>query len=137
MSDLGNRIKQVTEETSQTVEEIAKDVRDSVGEAIEQGFQSATGTPLTPQQIQQKQIDDQKKISETRRKIDWLKKVDEEQKMVRQANQQKETQRLQSQQQQKQVEVQKVQIQQAKEQKIPEEVLRSQIERKAGKGLGG
>jgi len=103
MSDLGNRIKQVTEETSQTVEEIAKDVRDSVGEAIEQGFQSATGTPLTPQQIQQKQIDDQKKISETRRKIAFYQKTAQEQEKVRQENKQKEMQRLQSQQQEEQV----------------------------------
>ena len=96
-------IKQVTEETAQAVGEIAKDVKDAVGEMIEQNVQTAVGPKLTPQQVQQKQQEDQKNLAETRRKIEFLKNIDQEQKRVREANRQKEAQRLQDQKQEKQV----------------------------------
>lgn len=59
---MSNGVKQFTGEIKQAASEVAKDVTDTVGEMIEQGVQSVTGTPLTPQQIQQKQMEDQKKI---------------------------------------------------------------------------
>lgn len=118
-----------------TVAEVARDVKDAVGEAIEQGVQSVVGPQLTAQQIQQKQLEDQKKLAETRRKIAWYKNIAEEQKRVRQKTEQKETDRLQSQQQEKQVEIQQAQAKQVK--KTPEEVLRTQVEIKVGKGIGG
>lgn len=89
MSDLGS--------------EVAKDIKDAVGEMIEQGVQSVAGPRLTPQQIQQKQLQDQKDLAKVRRNIEWLKRVDEEQKRVREQNKQKEIQRLQTQQQAEQV----------------------------------
>ncbi|MBI2597183.1 hypothetical protein HYW41_03440 [Candidatus Daviesbacteria bacterium] len=120
-----------------TLLEVAKDVKDAVGEMIEQGVQSVAAPQLTPKQIQQKQGEDQKQILEARRKIAWYQKIDEEQKKVRAQSQQKEAQRLQSEQRQEQAEVQQTQIKQVQKQATPEEVLRTQIERKAGKGLGG
>jgi|SRR3989344_4136646 len=103
MADLGSGIKQVAEETAEVVKEVTEEVKDSLGQALEQGAQSATGTQLTPQQIQQKQADDQKKIAEARRKIAFYQQTDQAQKMVRQQNKQKEMQRIQVQQQEKQV----------------------------------
>lgn len=120
------------------VAEVARDVKDEVGEMIEQGVQSVAAPQLTPQQIQQKQLQDQKALAEARRKIAWYKKLEDSQKKVREASSQKEAARLQSQQQEKQQEVQKVQIQSTKKQQvISEAVLRTQAERKAGKGVGG
>lgn len=103
MADSGGAVKQFSEEITQTTGEITKDVKDSLGQAIEQGAQSIVGTQLTPQQLQQRQQEDQKNLAETRRKIEWLKKLDQEQKMVREQNKQKETQRFQSQKEEKQV----------------------------------
>lgn len=122
----------------QAIKEVAQDIKDEVGQAIEQGVQSIAAPTLTPQQVQQKQLQDQKDLAEARRKIAWYKKLDDSQKKVREASSQKEAVRLQSQQQEKQQEVQKVQIQSAKKQQvISEAVLRTQAERKAGKGVGG
>lgn len=135
MSDSGSGGNQFAGEVVDTVKEVAADVKDSVGEAIEQGVQSVAGPQLTSQQIQQKQLEDQKQLAETRRKIAWLKNVDQEQKVVRQVNKQKESQRVETVKQEKQVEVQQIQAKQQK--KTPEEVLRSQAELRAGKGVGG
>ena len=122
-----------------TVVEVAKDVKDAVGEMIEQGVQSVAGSTLTPQQVQQKQQDEQKQLTEARRKIAWYSKTDQEQKQVIQANKQKESQRLQNQQQEKVEEVQQVQATQGTKTPsgLPEEVLRTQAELKVGKGIGG
>lgn len=121
-----------------TVVEVARDIKDAVGEMIEQGVQSVTAPQLTPQQIQQKQQQDQKDLAKVRGDIEWLRRIDEQQKGVREQNKQKEMQRLQNQQQEKQQGTQKVQIQSAKKQQvISEAVLRTQAERKVGKGVGG
>jgi len=122
--------------------EVAREVKDAVGEAIEQGVQSVAGSQPTPQsfdpaqdrQIQQKQLEDQKELHRVRK---WFKDLEQQTAQVRQANQQKEQQRLQAQQQEKQVAIQKAQLQQVKKVPTPEAVLRSQVERKAGKGVGG
>ena len=99
-----------------TVSEVAKDIKDAVGEMAEQGVQSVVGSQLTPQQIQQKQLQDQKDLSEARRKVEFYKKASQEQKVVRQANQQKEQQRLQNLKQDEQVK--NIQIKQKKKQPI-------------------
>lgn len=103
MADSGSGISQATEEVVQAAGEVAKDVKDSTGQMVEQGVQSIVGTQLTPQQIQQKQQEDQKNLAETRGKIEWLKKLDQEQKMIIEQNKQKEAQRLQNQKEEKQV----------------------------------
>lgn len=138
MADGGSSIKQFSEEVTQATGEIAKDIKDSVGQALEQGAQSVVGTTLTPQQIQQKQQQDQKDLTEARRKISFFQKTDQEQKIARDQNKQKEAQRLQNQQQEEQVKVQQTQIKQTlKKVKLSEEVLRTQAEFKVGKGVGG
>lgn len=98
-----NGAKQFTGEIKEAAGEVAKDVKDTVGEMIEQGVQSVTGTTLTPQQIQQKQIDDQKQIADARRKLAFYQQTAQAQKQVSEENKQKEMQRMQTEQQQKQV----------------------------------
>ena len=130
------------------VGEVAKDVKDVVGEIVEQGIQSVTASPLTPQQIsnlriaeQQKQQQDQQDLVVARRKIEFYKKVDLEQKKVRQANQQKETQRIQAQQQEVQEKkVEKMQVHLAPKKPgitLPEEIARTRQEIGKGHGVGG
>jgi len=100
MADSG--VKQFTDEMGQAVGEVAQDLKDEVGRSLEQAAQSAAGTP-TAQQLQpfdstqgkQKQLEDQKKLAEARRKIAFWKKTQEEQLKVRQEMKQKEEQRLQ------------------------------------------
>lgn len=136
MSDSGGN--QFGSEVIETVREVANDVKDAAGEALEQGFKSTVGPTLTPQQIQQQQQKDQEELAGARWKIEQLKKIDQEQEKIRQQNLQKEAQRIQAQQQEKQEKVQQVQIQTAKKQQIvSEEVLRSRAELKIGKGVGG
>lgn len=138
MADGKNVVGQFAEEIVEEVGEVVKEVKDEVGQALEQGAQSVVGTQLTPQQIQQKQLEDQKKLAEVRRKMAFYQKVDQEQKAVRQQNKQKEIQRLQTQQQEKQEEqVKEIQVKQTKKQGLSEAVLRSQAEYKPGKGVGG
>lgn len=103
MADGKGVIGQFTEETGDVLKEVASNVKDSVGEALEQGFQSVAGTQLTPQQIQQKQAEDQKKIAENRKKIAFWQKIAEEQRVVGQKKKQEEMQKQQNQQQEKQV----------------------------------
>ena len=106
MSDSGGGIQQASEEVVQTAGEVAQEVKDAVGESIEQGVQSVVGPKLTPQQIQQQQIEKQQKEAEDNKQISYvrnfLKTVDQEQKAVIEQNKQKEAQRLQNQQQEEQ-----------------------------------
>lgn len=87
----------------QAITEVVRDVKDEVGQMIEQGVQSVAGKQLTPQQVQQKQQEDQKELAKVRRNIAWYKNLDDSQKMVREQNRQKEATRLQNQQQEKQI----------------------------------
>lgn len=136
---MSDGVKQFTGEVKQAVSEVAADIKDSVGEALEQGAQSTFGTPPSPQQVQQKQMEDQKKIAEARRKIAFYQQTAQEQQIVRQENKQKETERQQSEQQEAQEEkIEKIQTVQApKKPGVSEAVLRSQAEFKPGKGVGG
>lgn len=139
MNDSGSGGNQFASEMKSTVTEVAKDVKDAVGEMIEEGVQSAVGSQLTPQQLQQKQLEDQRELAEARRKIEFLKRIDQEQKTVRQANKQKEMQRLQNQQQDQTKSVQTAQIPKMAKKPggLPQEVLRTRVEIKVGKGVGG
>lgn len=130
---------------AQAAGEVAKDVKDSVGQAIEQGVQSVTGTQLTPQQIQQKQLEDQKKIAETRRTIKWYEDIATSQKAVREKEQQKQMQGKQEEIQQQQAKkTQEIQQKQPIPQPgrpesdiIREDLARTQMERSKGRGVGG
>ncbi len=107
MANSGNVIGKFSDEVEETANEVAVDVKDSVGEAIEQGMQSITATQLTPQQLQQKQQEDQKKEVDRRKQLaytrSWLSNLEMAQAKVRAENKQKEQKRLQEEQQEKQV----------------------------------
>lgn len=138
MADGGSAVKQFTEEVAEAAGEVAKDVKDTVGQMLEQGVQSATGAQLTPQQIQQKQIDEQTQMAEARRKIAFYRRNAGEQKIVRQENKQKEQQRLEALQQEiQQKKIEEIQQKEPKKPGLPEAILRTQAEYKPGKGVGG
>lgn len=107
MNDSGSGVKQFTGEMVQTTKDVAKDVKDTVGEAIEQGAQSVVGATLTPQQLQQKQQEDQKKELDRQKQLaytrGWLKNLETAQQKVRTENKQKEQERLQVQKQEEKV----------------------------------
>ena len=98
----GAAVKQFAGEMGKATSEVVKDVKDELGKAIEAGVQSAVGTQLTAQQIQQKQTEDAQKLAEARRKIEYWKKIDLEQKQVRQKKQQTQMQKQQLEEQEKQ-----------------------------------
>ena len=143
-------IKNVIGGTFEDVSEaVVKPIQDEVGQAIEQGVQSVTGkTPLpqddsqsnafSPEELQSKKLEDQKKLKEAQYKIQWWKKLDEQQRSVREMQRQKNEQRLQviAQEQKKKEEVKQFQLVE-KKQKLNESQARSQAERKAGRGVGG
>ena len=141
----GGGVKQFTDEIEQATNEVAKDVKDAVGQTIEQGVQSVAGTQLTPQQIQQKELDRQKGLLETRRKIKWYQDIEASQKAVSEKEKQELLQRQQLEEQEKQ----KKKMEEAqKKQVIPmvgkvtggqlrEDLARTQMERSKGRGVGG
>ncbi len=152
MANSANVIGQFTDEVEQATGEVVEDVKDSVGQAIEQGLQSVTGKQLTPQQIQQKQQEDQTQLIQARKKIKWIQDVALAQRKVQQEEKQKAS--LNKQQQEDQ-EHQKKLAQQANNksiispakkappvpgQKAPaveEEIARSKQEIGKGHGIGG
>lgn len=107
MANSNNVIGKFTEEFQETAGEVAQDVKDEVGAAIEQGKQSVAAPQLTPQQLQQKQQADQKKELDRQKQLvytrRWLADLQTAQAKVRAENKQKEQQRLQAEQQEKQV----------------------------------
>lgn len=143
MNDSGSGVKQFAEEMGQTAGEVVKDVKDEVGQMIEQGAQSIAGKQFTPQQIQQKQLEDQQKLAEARRKIKWWKDIAAAQKKVREEEKQKQLQRQQLEEQEKQKkkmeEARRKQAipQVAKPLTISEAIARTQAERSKGRGVGG
>ena len=93
MSDSGSGIKPFTEETAQVAGEVAKDIKDSVGQAIEQGVQSIVGTQPTPQQQQQKRQEEQQGLEKARKVINYYKTLDTNIKKAQEERKQKEMQR--------------------------------------------
>jgi len=141
MSDSANPIGQFTDEIQETAGEVVSEVKDAVGEMVEQGLQSVKASPLTPQQIQQSQQQDQKDLSEARRKINWFKNLAAAQKQVRDQEKQKQMQKTQEQQQEVQEKkVEKVQIRQGTKKPgapMSEEIARTRQEIGKGHGVGG
>jgi len=120
------------------IAEVSRDIKDSVGEMIEQSVQSITAPQLTPQQIQQKQMQDQKDLAEARRKIQWFKNLTAAQKKVRDQEKQKQMQKREP-----EAEAQKKQVvitPAGKRQPgtpIREDIARSRQEIGKGHGVGG
>ena len=151
MADSAGKIGQFTDEVEQATEEVASDVKDSVGEMIEQGVQSVAGPNLTPQQLQQKQLDEQQRLNKARRTIKWYQDIAAAQKKVRDEEQQKKLQKQQEEEQEKQKKKleeeakRKIIISPAKKtpavpgQPVPqaEEIARTKQEIGKGHGVGG
>jgi len=151
MADSGNTIGQFKEEVEQAANEVASDVKDSVGEMIEQGVQTTFGPKLTPQQIQQKQLEDQKKLAKVRSDLKWHQDVAVAQKKLSEEEKQKKLQKQQSEEQEKQQkklsedEKKRVIISPAKQTPVVlggpaqprEEIARSRPEIGKGRGIGG
>lgn len=154
MSDGGKSgVGQFTEEVKEVASEIVKDVKDEVGQILEQGVQSVSGTQPTPQQLQQKQQEEQQKLAEAQRKIEFWKRLEAEQKAAREQENQKQLQNQETLQQEEQLkkdkEVEKKQAipSPAKKEVVPgvpnqpkqtrEDLLRAQGERRSGRGVGG
>jgi len=95
--------QQFSEEIKETANEVLEDTKDAVGAMVEQGVQSVIVSTPTPAQVQQKQQEDQTKIAEARRVIQFYKDTDDSQRRVREELKQKEMQRLQDQKQETQV----------------------------------
>lgn len=140
---MANQVKQVIGAIPQTLgEAIVKPVTDEVGKAIEQGVSAmASGKPsqpqITPEQIEKKRAEEQAKMTEARRKISWWKKLEDEQKMIRERKRQEEIQKQQA--DKKGKEIKQYEVAQKKQQltKGQQAAQRSQAERRIGKGVGG
>ncbi|MBI2020825.1 hypothetical protein HYS94_05450 [Candidatus Daviesbacteria bacterium] len=133
MADSASGIKQIGEEVVETTEEVVKDTKDQVGQAIEQGVQSVVGIQLTPQQIQQRQLDEQKKLAKVRRDIQWYKDIQVAQKAIREKEKQKKLQKDQQIQDEKKFKQMEI-IQKKKELPIAIKALgKAEIKR----GIGG
>lgn len=107
MADSGNKIGQFRDEMEQAASQLAKDVKDEVGQMIEQGVQSIAGPKLTPQsfdsaQDKQKQLDEQKRLAQARKTIKWYQDIALAQKKVREEEKQKKLQKQQQEEQEKQ-----------------------------------
>ena len=75
MADSGGGGNQFGSEMKSTVAEVAKDVKDAVGEMIEQNVRTAVGSQLTPQQQQQKQQQEQQDLEKARKVINYYKNL--------------------------------------------------------------
>lgn len=143
----GGGLKQFAGEMKAVTMEVAKDTKDVLGQTLEQAAQSVTGNQLTPQQQAQikqlKEVENQKKLIEARRKIEFWKKLEAEQKAIREAQKQKVIQGQQQEAEKTQVQQFEI-IQKNQQSKRPgapvnvrEDIARSQGERRVGRGSGG
>ena len=151
MADSGNAIGQFTDEVEQATSEMAEDVKDSVGEMIEQGVQTTFGPKLTPQQIQQKQAEDQKRMTKVRSDLKWYQAIAADQKKLTEQRKQEKLQKQQSEEQEKEQKIQDDRVNKkrifspAKKtpavpgQPVPqmEEIARTRQEVGKGHGVGG
>lgn len=123
-------------------EAIVKPVADEVGKALEQGVQSVVSGPQSQQpqftqgQIEQKRADEQSKYTEAQRKIQFWKKLDEEQRGVRET--QRQTVQAKQQETAKKQEVKQFEIVEKKKETVVQQAqARAAAEKRAGKGVGG
>jgi len=142
MSDSGGGGNQFASEMKSTVLDVAKDVKDSVGEMIEQNVQTAVGSQLTPQQQQRKKQDEQQDLEKARKVISYYKNLGTDIKKAQDARLQKEAERLKQMQEEEQAK--KMQKSQGQEVKtappgkgLREDIARTQAERGKGRGVGG
>lgn len=142
MSDSGSGGNQFASEMKSTVAEVAKDVKDSIGEMIEQNVQTAVGSQLTPQQQQQKKQQEQQDLEKARKVISYYKNLGADIKKAQEGRKQKEEERLKKMQEEEQAKkMQKTQMQTSKSpppgNDLREDIARTQAERSKGRGVGG
>ncbi len=143
MADSGGGGNQFAGEVTETVKEVAKDVKDSIGEMIEQNVQTAVGSQLTPQQQQQKKQEEQEDLEKARKVIDYYKNLGAGIKKAQAERKQKEEERLKKTQEEEQAKkMQKTEDQQGSKTAPPgkglrEDIARTQAERSKGRGVGG
>jgi len=132
---MSDGVKGAVAEAAKTVgEAVVKPVADEVGQVIEVGAQSVFGKIPSQQNQQQKQRQDQLKIAEAQRRINWWKQIAAQQKSSQQGQVQEKMAKSQQQTQEiKQFEI--VQKKQVKDAAM--DVQRSRGEIRAGKGVGG
>ena len=107
MSDSGGGVGQFVGEIKSAAAETLTDAKDGIGEAIEQGAQSVTNPNPTPQQIQQKQLEDQTAIAEQRRIINFNAQLSTDLNKAVAEDRQNKAQRIQSQEQDTQAQQQR------------------------------
>lgn len=151
MANSANILGQFKDEIEEASKEVATDVKDSVGEMIEAGVQSVAGPTLNPQQLQQKQIEEQKKLAKVRKTIKWYQDITAAQKKVREEERQKKLLLQQQEEEEKkrkkmeEEEKKKVIISPAKKKSLfpgqvasmEEEIARTRQEIGKGHGVGG
>lgn len=143
MGNLGNSIKQFTEEMEQVATSVARDVKDSAFEAIETNVQTVTGQNPTPQQLQQKKQQEEEQLAKVRKEIEYYKNLGKDIKKAQEERKQKEAQRVQQMQQEEQAK--KARKEDNNQTFAPpkgkhdlrEDIARTQAERSKGRGVGG
>ncbi len=141
MADSGSVMGQFSDEMEQVATETVGEVKDAIGEAIEVGVQSVTNTNLTPQQIQQRQQEEQAKIQQARKTINFYQKTEAELKKVREESKQKEAERIKAfEEDMKKKRAEMGQVDQGEKkpgQSLSEEIARTRQESGKGHGVGG
>lgn len=153
MANSANVIGQFTDELEQASGEVAEEVKEAGLEMLEQGIQSVKGTPPpTPQQIQQKQQEDQKQLAKARSDLKWFQTIAANEKKLMEERKQQKLQKQQLEQQEEQNK--KIALEEEKRKriispakKVPmmpgqpvpeiEELARSRQEIGKGHGIGG
>lgn len=143
---MANAVKQaVIGAIQDTNEALIKPIRDEVGQALEQGVKAVVVGPptvqqqhITQQQIQHNEAKRQVDLAEARRKVDFWRRIDQEQQVVRQKRTQELMQKNQVKQQEEKVKQIKI-VKKTEKKNIAKDaaIKASQAESKVGKGVGG
>ncbi len=120
---------------SAVAEAVIKPARDEVGKVIEVAGQAVSGKTPTPQQTLQKQQEDQKKIADVQRRIQWWKNIEAQQKTV--GNQKKQEEMVEKSEQKQEQKIKQFEVVQ-KKQSLSESVKQAQTRTEIkGHGVGG
>lgn len=133
-----NGVKGAISQTASDIgEAVVKPVGEELGKAIEEGVSTVVHGPQAqtpdPNSQQKKLEEEQKKKNWALRVIGWYKNLEEQQRRVREAQKQNQLANEEKQQEQKVKQFQVVE----KKKGINEAILRSQAERRSGRGVGG
>ena len=119
-------------------EAVVKPVKDEIGQIIEVAGQSITGKTPSPQQTQQKLREDQVKMADAQRRINWWKQLSAQQQAVR--NEKKQVVVQQDSEKKQEAKIKQFEIVQKKQDaavRQREEIARTRQESGKGHGVGG